>query len=204
MLGLWRGGLGGYSLAALGGYMLFRGTTGYCPVNEAIGRDNASAEDKDTSVNLSNSIVVERPVEEVYAFWRKLENLPRFMSYLKTVSQTSEKQSDWEAHIPGDLVTIQWKAEITGERPNEYLAWRSLPGADVENSGEVQFEGLPNGQRTVIHATITYRPPAANAGALVAKLLNPVFEGMVKGDLDRFKKVIEGEKAPQGAGLAHA
>ena len=192
IIGLKRGGFWGTLLASGGAYLLFRGATGYCPVNQAVGRDTSLPEDKDTNVELSAEAVVNRPVEDVFSHWRKLENLPQLMKHLESVNETDQKHSHWVASPITGLGRIEWDAEIVEERANEFLSWRSLEGADVENAGEVRFERLSDGS-TLVRSKITYRPPAAGAGAVVAKLLNPVFKSMVRADMERFKDYVQVE-----------
>ena len=191
-------GVPGLALAAAGGYLLFRGATGYCPANEATGRD--TADQKNRSLEITRSLTINKPREELYAYWRQLENLPTFMQHLQEIRQTNEKQSHWVANVPKDMGTIAWDAEIVREEENQRLAWRSLPGSDIENAGEVQFKDAPANRGTVVQATITYRPPAAAVGSDVAQLLNPLFTQMVKEDLRRFKRLMETGSIPTIAG----
>lgn len=190
----------GIGVAALGGSLLVRGATGFCPVNQALHVDTAHQASK--GVEISQSLTINKPRPEVYQFWRQLENLPRFMQYLEDVRQTGPKRSHWVARIPKDIIykkklgTIEWDADIEQEEENSRIAWRSLPGADVENAGEVYFTDAPANRGTEVHATISYRPPLGAAGKLAAKLLNPVFEGMVKQDLRRFKRLLEAGEIP--------
>jgi uncharacterized membrane protein len=80
---------------------------------------------------------------------------------------------------------------IIWEEKNRLLSWRSLPGSEIENSGEVRFEDAPGGKSTFVETTISYRPPAGAVGGLAAKLLNPGFEKVVENDLKEFKKIME-------------
>lgn len=82
-------------------------------------------------------------------------------------------------------------AEITEERSSEYIAWRSLKGADVENSGWVRFEAAPGGRGTIVSVEMQYSPPAGAIGATVAKILGRAPEQEVEEDLRRFKQVME-------------
>ena len=188
----------GLALAAAGGYLLFRAATGYCPINETTDRD--TADKNHLSLEITRSLTINKPREELYAYWRQLENLPTFMKHLQEVRQTGEKQSHWVAKVPGGMGTVAWDAEITQEEENQRLAWRSLPGLDIENTGEVQFKDAPANRGTIVQATITYQPPAAAIGNNAAKLLNPLFKQMVKEDLRRFKRVMETGGIPTIAG----
>ncbi|HEX8557666.1 MAG TPA: SRPBCC family protein [Pyrinomonadaceae bacterium] len=140
-------------------------------------------------IPVNKSIIVNASPDEVYQFWRDFENLPRFMRYLESVKVTGEGRSHWVAQAPGG--TVEWDAEITEDRPNQLIAWRSLEGADVENSGAVRFEQATGGRGTVVHVELDYSPPGGAAGALVAKLLGNDPEGQIQVDLRRFKQVIE-------------
>lgn len=168
--------------AAAGGALLYRGTTGTWPGN---GLSRKYAE-----VDIKSSQVIDKPRAEVYAYWRNLENLPKFMSHLEHVREIDEKKSHWTAEIPGGLGTIDWKAEIIQEEADRIIAWQSLPDSDIHNSGEVRFEDAPGG-KTRVESMISYRPPAGEIGELAAKLFNPAFKAVVKNDLKQFKKIME-------------
>ena len=95
---------------------------------------------------------------------------------------------------------VQWDAELTEERENELLAWQSLPGADVENSGTVRFSTGPGGRGTLVQARLRYRPPGGKVGAAVAKLFMEEPEVQVQEDLRRFKRVMETGEIPTTEG----
>jgi uncharacterized membrane protein len=141
------------------------------------------------SITVERSTTVMRPREEVYAFWRDLENLPRFMHHLEHVEATTPGRSRWTANAPGG--SVEWDAEITEDTPNERLSWRSLPGAEVENSGSVSFVDAPGDRGTEVHVSLAYDPPAGAAGAKVAKLFGEEPSQQIRDDLRRFKQVME-------------
>ena len=91
-----------------------------------------------------SAITIRRPVEEVYSYWHDFENLPRFMEHLHSVNVLGSGRSRWKAKAPGEVV--EWEAEIVGDRINEFIAWRSLEHADVQNSGSVRFVPAPGGR----------------------------------------------------------
>jgi uncharacterized membrane protein len=136
------------------------------------------------------STTINRPPEEVYHFWRNFENLPRFMTHLESVHVMDERRSHWVAKAPVGT-TVQWDAEITEDRPNELIAWRSLEGADVENSGSVRFATAPGGRGTEVKVSLLYNPPGGSLGAGIAKLFGEEPEQQIKGDLHRLKQVME-------------
>ena len=174
--------------SGLGAAMILRGAAGNCPVYSAMDVDGT----KTTSVNVRTTFVVNRPRSEVYAAWRNLGTLPRFMKHLVNVTETSNTRSHWEARIPENSpVTISWDAEIVKDEPGSLLSWRSLPGSTVDNAGKVEFRDALGHQGTEIRVTIIYRPPAGNIGTGVAKLVNPVFKKIIKKDVLNFKQYIE-------------
>jgi uncharacterized membrane protein len=149
----------------------------------------AGAQNEKGGVPVNKSIVVNAPAEEVYSFWRDLENLPRFMRYLESVEVTGEGRSHWVAKAPGG--SVEWDAEITEDRPNQLIAWRSLEGSQVETSGAVRFEPATGGRGTVVHVELNYNPPGGALGALFAKLFGEDPGAEMQTDLRRFKQVIE-------------
>ena len=141
--------------------------------------------------------MVNKPKEEVYEFWRKLENLPLFMKHLVSVTEIDSKRSHWEAKIPeGNPISLKWDAEIMKEDPGRLLSWRSLPGSTIDNAGKVEFRDALGNQGTELNVMITYRPPAGNIGSGIGKLLNPLFEKVVRADVNNFKSFIDAGNAP--------
>jgi uncharacterized membrane protein len=139
---------------------------------------------------VTKTMTIGLPVEEVYGFWRDFENLPRFMAHLESVVVQDDRRSRWTAKGPGGK-TFSWDAEITEDRPNELIAWRSAPGAEVRNTGTVRFLPAPGGRGTEVRVDLTYAPPAGLLGASVAKLFGKEPGEQIEGDLRRFKQVME-------------
>lgn len=172
-----------------GAFLLYRGISGNCPAYTAMGKENVSGHDN--AIDLTRTVTVLKPRAEVYEFWRQLENLPLFMDHIEQVVQHDATHSTWRARIPGGLGTVSWEAEITEDVPNGVIAWRSLPGSTIHNTGRVVFRDAPGGKGTEIQSTICYRPPAGEAGMAVAKFFNPLFKQMVKEDMRRLKRYLE-------------
>jgi uncharacterized membrane protein len=185
-------------LLPIAGALLGRAVSGRCPVNEVLGR-NTALDDEPSSpftsvrrghgVRVDESVVLNRPRSEVYRFWRNLANLPRFMDHLEEVSVQDEWRSHWIAKGPAGT-RVEWDAEIHNEIPNELIAWRSLPGSEVDNAGSVHFMPTANGD-TEVRVVLRYDPPAGKLGATVARLLGEDPSRQVSDDLRRLKQVVE-------------
>lgn len=141
-------------------------------------------------VHFSKTVWVNKPVEEVYQFWRNFEGFPRFMGHLENVRIIDEKRSHWTARGPMGT-HVEWDAEIIEDIPNEHLAWRSVENADIDNAGVVRFEKAPGGRGTIVRIETHYRPPAGAAGMIVAKLFGEEPQIQIDGDLRRFKQMME-------------
>lgn len=153
-------------------------------------------------LELSASTTVNKSPEEVYAFWRDLGNLPSFMGHLESVSDNGDGTSSWVAKAPlGKSVT--WDAEITGEEPGRRLAWRSLQGADVDNSGTVHFAAAPGDRGAEVKVVLHYDVPGGALGRAAAKLFGEEPEQQVRDDLRRFKQVMETGQVVLSDGLPH-
>lgn len=205
-LGLRSKGFSSLLLTALGGYLVYRGASGYCPISKAIGRDTSEDKTETDVLEISKSVTINKPRTEVYQFWRKLENLPQFMMHLESVTQQDAKRSHWVARLDSEnrfaklLPKVEWDAEIVEEEDNTRLVWRSVPGATVDNSGEVRFVDAPGNRGTEVHATILYRAPEGIVGEAVMKLFNPAFKQMIKEDIRRFKRLLETGEIPTNEG----
>ncbi len=202
--GFSRGTWGGALLGAAGVGLVARGVSGYCPAFGLAGINTAEPlGDTPPAVEIAETITVAASPEETYAFWRRLENLPRFMQHLKSVTEMGGGTSLWTARSPGPLPDLTWEAEIVEEDPGRLLVWRSLENADVDNAGHVQFKATPDGG-TEVHVRIAYRAPAGDLGHWVARRLDAVFSQMVKEDVRRFKHVLETGEVPTIEGQPRA
>jgi uncharacterized membrane protein len=142
------------------------------------------------ALRVEKAITINRPPEEVYRFWRDFENLPRFMNHLESVRVTGDGRSHWQAKAPAGR-SVEWDAEIADDRPNQLIAWRSLDGADVRNSGSVRFDRAPGDRGTEVKVTLDYAPPGGAVGATIAKLFGEEPERQLRDDLFRLKQVLE-------------
>ena len=140
---------------------------------------------------IEKSIDVNVPVRTAYNQWTQFEEFPQFMEGVEAVRQLDDKRLHWTATVGGK--TKQWDAEITEQRPDERIAWRSRSGAN--NAGVVTFHRLSD-STTRVMLQLDYDPEGVveNVGDALG-----VVSARVKGDLERFKEFIESRGRETGA-----
>jgi uncharacterized membrane protein len=189
--------IGGLILGAVGGALVWRGATGHCFVYDSLGISSAHDEDDGRNVSVpygkgvrvEKAVTINAPPEQLYAFWRNFENLPRFMHNLESVTVHDGARSHWVAKGPAGT-TVDWEAEIINEIPNELIGWRSIDGSKVDNAGSVHFTRT-TGRGTEVKVVLRYDPPAGVLGATVSKILGEDPAANVQEDLRRLKMLIE-------------
>ena len=182
LLGLSQRSLRGALLAVAGSGLAARGL--------GVGESLQSAVDANQTIKVEKTVTIDKPVDELYRFWRDFANLPRFMKHLKHVTVIDEKRSHWIASAPiGN--SVEWDAEIVREEENRLIAWASVEGADVDNSGFVRFQPAPAGRGTEVKVVLEYSPPGGAIAAAAAKLFGEDAEQQIGDDLRRFKQFME-------------
>jgi uncharacterized membrane protein len=141
--------------------------------------------------NIEKSIDVEVPVRTAYNQWTQFEEFPSFMEGVTTVTQLDDRRLRWQAKIGGK--DKEWTAEITEQRPDERVAWKSTSGA--QNAGVVTFHRLAD-RKTRVMLQIDYDPEGVVEN--VADAVG-VVSARVSRDLTRFKDYIESRQHETGA-----
>ncbi|ASU34658.1 SRPBCC family protein [Mucilaginibacter xinganensis] len=169
-----------------GGYLVNRGISGHCELYSQAGKVSTSP----VNVNIRTSFSVNRSRMEVYAFWRKLDNLPLFMNHLESVDLIDDKRSHWVLKLPTGVANVSWDAEIVHDDPGYMIGWSSLPDSIIDNAGKVRFRDTEDGG-TLVDVVISYQPPAGGIGASLAHIFNPVFKKLVDDDVQNFKQYMD-------------
>ena len=140
---------------------------------------------------IEKSIDVECPLHTVYNQWTQFEEFPRFMAGVKEVKQLDDTHVHWHAEIWGK--DEEWDAEITEQKPDERISWKSVSGA--YNAGTVRFEPIGPG-RTRVRLVMAYDPEGVveNVGDALG-----IFSGRVQNTVEDFKKFIEKRGRETGA-----
>jgi uncharacterized membrane protein len=204
LAGLSRGRGTGLLLGLAGGALVYRGVTGHCHCYEALGINSAehnlaTAVPAQEGVKVEHTIAVNVPAEQLYSFWRDVENLPRVMRHIKRIDALDRRRSHWVAAGPLGM-SVEWNAEVFNERENELIAWRSLPGGDIETAGSVHFQPQGEGRGTAVNVSMKYNPPGGKFGDAVASLLGSGLARQIKDDLYRFKSAMEAGTFPSTGG----
>lgn len=202
LYGMSRGTVCGLATALGGGMLVYRGLSGHCMGYEALGISTADKPESPAAsvpagagVKVEKAITIHCPPAELYRYWRDFANLPRFMKHLQSVTTIDPNRSHWIAAGPLRLV-VEWDAEVINEKENELIAWRSLPGSEVDTAGSVHFIAGAGHRSTEVKVTLKYNPPAGKAGAAIARWFSEAPEQQIEEDLQRFKQLMEaGEKA---------
>jgi uncharacterized membrane protein len=150
----------------------------------------AELEPRRGDVLVGRTVTIDRPREELYAFWRDFKNLPRFMHNIHSVVVHGARESHWVIEAPAGK-TVEWDAEITQDEPGHLIAWRSREGASVRNSGQVEFVDSSDGRGTRVTVTLVYDPPGGTVGKLIAKVFQKEPKIQARQDLRRFKQLME-------------
>jgi uncharacterized membrane protein len=199
----------GGTAALAGAALLYRGATGHCDVYQALGVNRAGGHGagghgtgvladhgSDTrrklggsaGIHVEESVLINKPVNELYRFWRNFENLPTFMKHLDAVAMREEGVSHWAARGPAGT-RVEWDARIINDIDNKLIAWQSLEGSMVSSAGSVNFRQADRG--TEVRVKLQYSPPAGKLGAAVARMLGEEPRMQIHEDLLRFKQLME-------------
>jgi uncharacterized membrane protein len=195
--GLSRRTLPGLLMTGIGGALLLRGATGRggLPLLGARGArsaDDLEEEIDERGIEVQQAFLVSRAPAELYAYWRDFQNLPRIMTYLQDVQVQDDRRSHWVAKAP--LLaggSVEWDAEITRDEPNRAIAWRSLPGSQVDMIGEIRFQPALGDRGTEVHVRLSYVPPAGQLGRWLAKIFGKAPRRTIREDLRAFKRIME-------------
>jgi uncharacterized membrane protein len=140
---------------------------------------------------VGRTVTIRKYRAELFAYWRKFENLAAFMENLERVTRKEgDGHAVWTIKAPAGR-TVDVETEIVEEIENELIAWRSVEGSDIVTQGRVTFEDAPGERGTRVGLTIAHQPPAGELGRVVAKLFLREPEIQARHDLKRFKMLME-------------
>jgi len=145
---------------------------------------------KEIAMHVTATTTINKPPAEVYSFWKELEHLPDFMAHVDAVHKSGNGSSHWAVSAPFGR-TVEWDAETVDDLPERRIAWRSVPGADIDNEGAVDFVPAPGGRGTEVHVSIGYSVPAGKLGEAIARYFGEDPHQQLDDDLRRLKQILE-------------
>jgi uncharacterized membrane protein len=179
-----------------GSAFLAMSATGYCPLYHALTIDNGRkgtaqpADYYNEGIHVVVSYVIAKQPQELFQFWRNFENLPKFMTHLKSVTCQGPTRSHWVAKGPAGI-DVEWDAEIINEEPNRLISWRTVGEPDVDSAGTVLFVPAAESRGARVHVNLDYIPPAGRIGKAIAKIFGDDPAQLIRDDLRRFKQLME-------------
>lgn len=156
---------------------------------DAVAAEAAKALGDAQGTLIGKSVTINKPADELYRFFRDFGNLPHFMENVVSIEVRDDQLSHWVVKAPGGK-TVEWNARVTDDAPGRHIAWTVEPGADVQNSGRIEFKDA--GQRgTVVTLELVYQPPAGIIGRFIAGMFQREPGIQARRDLRRFKQLME-------------
>jgi len=211
--GLSRRGWSGAFWAMLGGVLLYRGITGHSFVYKALHINRA--EHPFPSVNITSipdregfrvqrTLTIRRTPQDLYAFWRDVENTPRYIPLIQSVRKIDEKRSHWIATSPTGQ-RLEWDVEITQDQPGRLIAWQvSGDKAMLGEGGRISFREAPRQRGTIVTLEVDFVGHKGLQNTLEIPVLGRVtgffLESWILETLRRFKALMETGEVPTLAG----
>jgi uncharacterized membrane protein len=155
------------------------------------GADETSGTGKGRRLPVQESVDVAVPLETAYNQFTQFEDFPKFMHRVEKLEQRDETHLVWHENIWG--VRREWEAEITDQRPNERIAWKSLSG--TQTSGVVTFHRLSD-RLTRIEVNLDFQPQGLLEKTASAFRMS---RRALKSDLMRFKAFVEMREEETGS-----
>jgi uncharacterized membrane protein len=143
------------------------------------------------SVDMRMSVLVERPVTEVFEFCRDFENFPHITEVLLSVEDSQDGRSHWSVRSPSGQV-IGWDAVVTKYVPNSVIAWESVPGSQVVAGGLMRFAPLSQND-TRVDIKLTYRPVRTDLFEAIHALVTPKNVDRLRGELSQASRQLTHE-----------
>jgi len=145
--------------------------------------------EKRRRVSFKSVLDIERPVADVFAFFKNFENFAHVTTGIRSVIDYEDGRSRWEVMTPSGR-TLSWNAVVTKYVPNSVIAWESVPHSDVETTGLVRFTPIAPGW-TRLELAFTYRPARTDLADAVHSLLAPRATRRLRAGLEQARHYIE-------------
>jgi uncharacterized membrane protein len=141
-------------------------------------------------------MTINRPLSDVYHYWRRVRNFPEFMPHLASVTSDNARASHWV--LRGEK--LAWDVELVEDVPETRIGWRSAPEAEVTHEMTVEFARSPGGRGTEVRVDVIFQPAGGAVGTLLAKAFGSDPVQTMQSDLRRLKQLMETGEVPTTVG----
>lgn len=133
-------------------------------------------------------VTIQRPVEEVFGFYRNFKNLPSFLGDVMAIDEISPATSRWT--IQGPLgIQANWRIRVTEERINELIRYETVSPAVLRTYWEIYFSAGSTAGETEVHEVM--KAPLGRLGRAALALMGKFPAEEVSSNLHRLKEVME-------------
>ena len=194
--GLGRRSLRGTAAALVGGWLVVRALRGDTRIGRVLRSRFASRGGEDDRAEpagpteVSRSVIVGKPADELYEAWRDPETFSRIMGHFAEVTSSDEDRFRWTVEGPRGQ-DVSWETRIVEEEPGESLRWETPEDAMLPNRGSIRFGPAPGDRGTQVTLSVTFDPPGGAFGTAALKRLDIVPETVAGEALRRFKSLAE-------------
>jgi uncharacterized membrane protein len=198
-----RRGLSGIVMSLAGGALLFHGAKRHSLLYDRLGVTDEdvtpTAHPLRRQIHIRRSVTIGRPVEQVYGFWRNLENLPKVMEKIESVTPIDDRRVHWVANLPV-VGRIEWDSEITDDQPNQRIAWSTVNPTVFDQRGAVSFKPTADGSGTEVTSEMVLRLRGGAISVALGKVLGQDPENILARNLHRAKQLLETGEVATNAG----
>ena len=136
------------------------------------------------------TFTINKPAEELYNLWHDVQQSPKWMEGIRSVTDLGNGRSHWVLDLPNNLA-YQWDAEWTAEEPGKRLAWHTVGEGMAPAAGQITFEPAVNGRGTVVRVNQEFLLPGGKLSAALSGLFSRTPGGFVRENLRHFKQLAE-------------
>ena len=134
------------------------------------------------------SVIIHRPVENVFGFYSDFRNLPNFLGDVMAIEQIGRATSRWTIQGPLGIQT-HWTTRVTEERPNELIRYETVTSSRLKTYWEIYFAPGPAAGETEVHEVM--KTPLGRIGRLALAVLGKFPAEEQSSNLHRLKQLME-------------
>jgi len=134
------------------------------------------------------SVTIQRPIDEVFSFYRDFRNLPSFLGDVMAIEQIGPATSRWT--IQGPLgIRANWTIKVTEERTNELIRYETATSPGLKTYWEMHFAPGTRAGETEVRELM--KVPLGRLGRAALALIGKFPAEEVSSNLHRLKEIME-------------